>query len=127
VSSVPDFHFDKRAADALVPRLRALILRLREAASSEAAVAAREHLAAAGRSNGSAKADDAAGRTSAEIGAVLDAISGLGVILRDPATGLCDFPSTRDGRDVYLCWKLDEDEVAWWHLRDVGVAGRRPL
>ena len=127
MSSVPDFHFDKRAADALIPRLRALILRLREAASSEAAVAARDHLAAAGRSNGSAEAADAAGRTTADIGAVLDAINTLGVSLRDPATGLCDFPSTRDGVQIYLCWKLDEDEVAWWHTRDTGVAGRRPL
>jgi hypothetical protein len=127
MSGVPERNFDKRAADALVPRLRGLILRLREAASSEAAVAARDHLAAAGRSNGSAEAADAAGRTTADIGAVLEAINALGVILRDPATGLCDFPSTRDGIQVYLCWKLDEDAVAWWHRRDTGVAGRRPL
>jgi hypothetical protein len=127
MSGVPERNFDKSEADALLPRLRVLIRRLQEAATSAAAVAARDHLAAAGRSNGSAGAAEAAGRSSDEISTALEGIDTLGVILRDPATGLCDFPSTRDGVQIYLCWKLDEDEVAWWHTRDTGVASRRPL
>jgi hypothetical protein len=59
--------------------------------------------------------------------AMLDEIDEMGVILRDLATGLCDFSSVRDGRPVYLCWQLDEDEVGWWHPRDTGVAGRQSL
>jgi len=122
-----DSLFDKRAADATLPRLRALILRLQEEALSEAADAGRQHLADAGRSNGSAEAAAAALEAGARIQSILDEIAGLGVILRDLGTGLCDFPAQRDGEPVYLCWRLEEAEVRWWHPRDTGVAGRQPL
>ena len=49
------------------------------------------------------------------------------ILLRDPETGLADFPAEREGRAVYLCWRLGEDEVAWWHELDTGFIGRRPL
>ena len=51
----------------------------------------------------------------------------LGVVLKDFRSGLVDFPYDRDGRIVYLCWKLDEDEIDWWHETDTGFAGRQPL
>lgn len=51
----------------------------------------------------------------------------LGVHVKDLRTGLVDFPYDRDGRIVYLCWKPDEDEIAWWHETDAGFAGRQPL
>ena len=54
-------------------------------------------------------------------------IEDLGVLVKDIDTGLCDFPHTRDGRVVYLCWKLDEDEISWWHDLESGFAGRQPL
>jgi len=41
--------------------------------------------------------------------------------------GLCDFYSIRDGREVFLCWRLDEAEVLYWHDLDAGFAGRQPL
>jgi len=50
----------------------------------------------------------------------------LGVELKGP-DGLCDFPSMRDGRPVYLCWRLGEPEVLYWHDRQSGFAGRQPL
>lgn len=50
----------------------------------------------------------------------------LGVELKGP-DGLCDFPSTLDGRPVYLCWRLGEPEVAFWHDRQAGFAGRQPI
>ena len=51
----------------------------------------------------------------------------LGVELKDPFTGLVDFPWERDGRTVYLCWQFDEPTVAHWHELDAGFAGRCPL
>lgn len=51
----------------------------------------------------------------------------LGVELKDPVTGLVDFRTLVDGREAYLCWKLEEDEIGWWHELDAGVAGRRPV
>ena len=54
-------------------------------------------------------------------------IDGLGVIIKDLDVGLCDFPHMRDGRVVYLCWKLGEGDVSWWHEIETGFAGRRPI
>jgi hypothetical protein len=51
----------------------------------------------------------------------------LGVHIKDFRSGLVDFPYERDGRIVYLCWRLDEDEIGWWHETDSGFAGRQPL
>jgi hypothetical protein len=51
----------------------------------------------------------------------------LGVELKDYFTGLVDFPSWMDGREVYLCWRLGEPEVAHWHELDAGFAGRKKL
>ena len=54
-------------------------------------------------------------------------LEALDIVLRDPRQGLVDFPSIRDGVEVYLCWKLDEQRVEWWHEPEAGFAGRQPL
>ncbi len=54
-------------------------------------------------------------------------IEALGVQLKDLNTGLVDFPSQRDGRDIYLCWRYDEPRVAHWHDLETGFTGRQPL
>jgi len=41
--------------------------------------------------------------------------------------GLVDFYSWRDGRPVFLCWKLGEDRIRYWHEVDAGYAGRQPI
>jgi hypothetical protein len=51
----------------------------------------------------------------------------LGVEPKGAVEGLVDFPCTMDGRIVYLCWKLGEPEVLYWHDLDAGFAGRQPL
>ncbi len=51
----------------------------------------------------------------------------LGVELKDYYTGLIDFRHMKDGREVYLCWRLGEPEIAHWHELDAGVAGRQKL
>lgn len=54
-------------------------------------------------------------------------LKGLHVVLKDYDTGLIDFPSMRDGQVVFLCWRLDEAEVAHWHELDSGFQGRKKL
>jgi|SRR5271167_3228212 len=49
------------------------------------------------------------------------------VVVRDVERGLIDFPAIRDGREVYLCWLIDEDEIGYWHPLDHGFGGRQPL
>jgi hypothetical protein len=51
----------------------------------------------------------------------------LGIELKDYHTGLIDFRSRMDGREVYLCWKLGEPEVAHWHELEAGFAGRQRI
>ena len=54
-------------------------------------------------------------------------IDDWGVTLRDIGSGLIDFPALANGRPIWLCWKLGEGDIAWWHELEAGVAGRRPL
>jgi hypothetical protein len=61
------------------------------------------------------------------IQANVEAILAMEVIVKDLAEGLVDFPSLLHGREVYLCWKLGEDGIHWWHEIEAGFAGRQPL
>jgi hypothetical protein len=54
-------------------------------------------------------------------------IDAWGVTLRDISTGLVDIPALVNGRPIWLCWKLGEDDIAWWHELEAGIAGRKPL
>ena len=51
----------------------------------------------------------------------------LGVELKDPVAGLIDFRSLIDGQEAYLCWKLGEEEISFWHELDSGFQGRKSL
>ena len=51
----------------------------------------------------------------------------LGILLKDRRMGLVDFPCDMNGKRVYLCWRLGEGEVQFWHEEDAGYSGRQPL
>ena len=59
--------------------------------------------------------------------AAVERLDAWDITLRDIETGLIDFPALAGGRQVWLCWRLGEDDVAWWHELTTGIAGRRPL
>ena len=93
-----------------------------------------EHAAHKSTGNGHVKDEDALAdkRRRAEalveqINERLARINQWGVELKGIDEGLIDFPSRRDERVIYLCWRLGEDRIAWWHEIDVGFAGRQPL
>ena len=54
-------------------------------------------------------------------------VQATGAILKDANVGLVDFLSLRGGREVYLCWKLGEAEILYWHDVDAGLDGRHAL
>jgi hypothetical protein len=54
-------------------------------------------------------------------------LDAAGVVVKDLDLGLLDFPSSRDGREIELCWHVGEDEVAYWHEIGAGFAGRKPI
>ena len=59
--------------------------------------------------------------------ALVHQILDTGVQIKDINIGLLDFSALRDGREVYLCWKYGEDDIAFWHEIDAGYAGRQPI
>ncbi|HET6894954.1 MAG TPA: DUF2203 domain-containing protein, partial [Candidatus Baltobacteraceae bacterium] len=63
----------------------------------------------------------------AEIVRIINRIEAYGCIVKDIDLGLIDFPSMREGRAVYLCWKAGEEEITHWHGMDEGFSERKPL
>lgn len=62
-----------------------------------------------------------------QMSAAVARIDALGITLRDIERGLIDFPALVSGRQVWLCWQLGEDDIAFWHELETGFGGRRPL
>jgi len=62
-----------------------------------------------------------------EFGELVQRLEERGVILRDLDTGLVDFPSVAGHAEVYLCWRLGEPAIEFWHGLGEGYAGRKPL
>ena len=57
----------------------------------------------------------------------LNRILETGCVIKDLDVGLLDFPAIIDNQDVYLCWKLGEDRIRFYHRQDEGFSGRKPL
>lgn len=65
---------------------------------------------------------------AADIDGCIRELQELGVVYKMPFdAGLVDFPAVLDGRSVYLCWRLGESAVDYWHELEAGYAGRHPL
>ncbi len=54
-------------------------------------------------------------------------VTATGAELKGLEQGLLDFPTTIEGRPAYWCWQAGEADIAWWHPRERGFAGRRPI
>jgi hypothetical protein len=57
----------------------------------------------------------------------LERIHATGCLVKDLEMGLLDFPAVIDDEEVYLCWRLGEDRIRFYHRQDEGFAGRKPL
>lgn len=62
-----------------------------------------------------------------ELYRLIEELEGLGVLVKSVDEGLLDFPSRRFDEEVWLCWKAGEDEIKFWHGKDEGFMGRKPL
>lgn len=125
--SEPSFDrvFTVQEANALLPELRERLGEIRQARRTVLDGGRRIRAAAAG--NGGGGEGKAYWEALATLRRGLERVGEQGILLRDPETGLVDFPSDREGRIVFLCWDLSEDEVGYWHGLDSGYATRRPL
>ncbi len=75
---------------------------------------------------------DSGSRAAGELVMLFDHFEGvikqmqeIGLQIKDPSIGLCDFPARHNGQDILLCWKLGETRVEWWHDVESGYRGRR--
>lgn len=61
------------------------------------------------------------------LNALLEELHRVGCEMKDFQMGLVDFIGRHQGRDVYLCWKLGEDQIGFWHELNAGFGGRQPV
>jgi hypothetical protein len=114
-------------ANALIPKLKAVLERIRktqdELAKDKTVAAVREKAA---QNGGGLPARNLSTLTKT-LDTDLHQLEEWGIVLRDPSIGLIDFLHKREGETVFLCWKLGESHVEWWHPLETGIAGRQRL
>ncbi|MGD0247575.1 MAG: DUF2203 domain-containing protein [Candidatus Limnocylindrales bacterium] len=139
---MPDFYdFDR--ANAKLPELRETLLRLRD--QREEVVAVRDRIVelnapalaggmAATSAASRAETDEETQRLRMRMQGLVDQmqaavlqLDGWGIQLREIRTGLVDFPAMVAGRPIWLCWRLGEERVEWWHEASEGFEARRRL
>jgi hypothetical protein len=120
-------HFTLEEANALVPQLEPLLQQLREAKDELTDEEAHELLSEASGGNGGGEPGRQVGVAFLEVRRLLGALEESGIVLRDIDRGLLDFPALDGEREIYLCWELGEEQIAYWHDLTSGYGGRQPL
>lgn len=121
----PAKHYTIEEANALLPYLAPTLVELRE--GYEEAMKIREAVGRAAVGNGWSGEREEWSETLARVAELLGRLEEWGLHLRDVAMGLIDFPAIVEGEDAFLCWRLGEAEVTFWHSQGEGFSGRRPL
>jgi hypothetical protein len=66
-------------------------------------------------------------RAAAQLRTTIEEVQEIGCLIKDLDIGLIDFPTNYHGNEVYLCWKLGEAGIEYWHGVDEGFRGRKPI
>lgn len=124
--------FSLDEATALLPRLTELLTEMQERKQAiDTSRAELNEMSSVSRGNGRLQEVQRKQRSAQEaakqINALLRDLQQLGCELKGLDEGLIDFPAEREGRTVYLCWKLGEERIQYWHELDTGFASRQPL
>jgi hypothetical protein len=120
-------HYSLEEASALLPRVAELLATMRRARDQLGDAEARAALDEAGQSNGGGQPGRVVSEGFLELRESMLELREREIVLRDLDRGLVDFPSLRDGHEVYLCWEEGEPEIAFWHEPEAGFGGRQPL
>ncbi len=88
---------------------------------------ARAHNGSAGHAGEVVRLEGEMRHVVARMKRTVDQVDEWGIALRDIGTGLIDFPALATGRPIWLCWRLGEDDINWWHEADRGFDERRRL
>lgn len=120
-------HYSREEARALLPQLREWLEKLAELKSSldknERRLAG---FLASGQDLGGSLVNRSM-RLLADMQEILAEFHRREIMIKDLERGLLDFPALIGGREVFLCWEKDEDDVEFWHDIDSGFSGREPL
>ena len=120
-------HYSLEEASALLTQLTEMLEHMRSARDRLGDAQARAALAAASGSNGGGQPGRTVSEGFLELREAMIWLQERDIVLRDLDRGLIDFPSRRNGAEVYLCWEEGEDEISFWHEPEAGFDGRRPL
>jgi hypothetical protein len=112
-------------ANALLPALAESLGSIREA--RQVVLRGGERIRRSAKADGGGRQGREYWEALATLRREVEGLTAQGIVLRDAETGLLDFPSRREGREVFLCWRLGEDRVDFWHGPESGFSGRRPL
>lgn len=125
MNTAPRFkkHYTVQEAASLLPRIREWLAELEQLALETDKLAKRlNHLLGGGDAGGDSINQNI--RCHARHEALLSEFEKHGLILRDEQRGWVDFPSFREGREVFLCWENGEETVEHWHELNTGYRNR---
>jgi hypothetical protein len=129
-------HFSRDEAEQLLARIEPILVdllakkRTADSLEGELSKAATRIMMAGGSSPAYgelAKKRSECTRTLAQITESIAEIQRTGCLVKDLDQGLVDFPCRIEGREAFLCWKLGEKRIGWWHGIEEGFAGRKPI
>lgn len=123
-----DKHFTLEEACALLPEVRAAFRQIEDLrVSLGIRVEEIQSLMEAAGGNGGGKKSGKYLSEILELNSVINKLTKQGILIKDINTGLVDFPHIRDGKEVFLCWRVGEETIEYWHDLDRGYAGRQKL
>jgi len=120
-------HWTPAQANALLPIVGDTVRRLRDARRRLVERGFDTELAELAEATGGGWPGKDWAREAVAVALGFERLERLDIVVRDLERGLVDFPALIDGREVYLCWLLDEPAIGHWHGVEAGFAGRRPL
>jgi hypothetical protein len=120
-------HYTTGEARALLPKVREWLGRLEELQQLLESVDKRVDNLLGGHNDVGGESVNQLARTLAECKQILQEFRSREIHIKDLRRGLLDFPSLRDGREIFLCWEKDEEDIEYWHDLESGYAGRERL
>jgi hypothetical protein len=120
-------HYTREEASALLPQIRQWLQRLNGLSEDLERLDQRlRTLAGPGHDTGGESVNNWI-RTLSEMQELLAEFQRRQIIIKDLTRGLIDFPAIIGGREVFLCWESDEDDIEFWHDLETGYGGREKL
>jgi hypothetical protein len=122
-----DKHYTREQARALLPQLRRWLKRLRHLHET---VEAQQARLAVLLQPGCDVGGDLVNRwieALAEMRELLLEFYQRDIQIKDLSRGLIDFPSLKEGKEIFLCWEMSEEDIGYWHDLETGFAGREPI